>query len=112
MTPEALRAGGFEPVARDEAVAEGGLLAVTLGDGSRVVLTKHDGEIGALRDCCTHRDFPLSEGEVLPDGTIECAWHGARFCARTGVVMHGPASKPIPAFAVRIVDGEIWIGKA
>lgn len=112
MTPETLRAGGFEPVARDEEVPEGGLLAVTLADGTRVVLTRHEGELGALRDCCTHRDFPLSEGEVLPDGTIECAWHGARFCARTGVVMQGPAGRPVQAFAVRVVDGDVWVGRS
>ena len=80
-------------------------------NGKRICLARVGDEFYALLDNCSHRDFPLSEGEVLPDGTIECAWHGARFCARTGVVMQGPATKPIAAFAVQVVDGEIWVGR-
>ena len=39
----------------------------------------HGGRIGAVTDLCTHQAFPMSEGTLEPDGTIECAWHGARF---------------------------------
>ena len=33
---------------------------------------------------CTHAEFLLSDGTLRNDGTLECAWHGARFDCRTG----------------------------
>ena len=35
------------------------------------------------------------------DGTIECAWHGARFDRRTGDVRRHPATDPLAVFEVR-----------
>ena len=52
----------------------------------------------------------MSLGDVLPDGTIQCAWHGARFDCATGAVRQGPATDPLPVFAVRIEEGAIFVG--
>jgi 3-phenylpropionate/trans-cinnamate dioxygenase ferredoxin subunit len=47
----------------------------------------------------------MNLGDVLPDGTIQCAWHGARFDCQTGAVRQGPAIIPLPVYEVRI-DGD------
>jgi nitrite reductase/ring-hydroxylating ferredoxin subunit len=80
-------------------------------DGARICLANVGGEIVALRDACTHQEFPMSQGTLLPDGTIECAWHGARFDCRTGAVVREPAVEPIPRHAVRVEDGMILVGE-
>lgn len=103
--------GEFELVAHVEDVPEGGLVGVVKADGERVCLLNHRGEIHAVADNCTHQDFPMSEGTLLPDGRIECAWHGAVFDCRSGAVKHPPATERLPVFAVRIVDGKIYVGK-
>ena len=59
----------------------------------------------ALRDECTHQGMPLSAGEVLPDGTIEWPWHGARFDCVTGALRRGPAEEDVRAYVVRL-DGD------
>ena len=35
-----------------------------------------DGAIGAFDNRCAHKRMPLSEGRVLENGTLECAYHG------------------------------------
>lgn len=83
------------------------LLAVDV-DARRVCLAHADGRVYAFQDNCSHRDFPLSNGS-LEDGTIECAWHGARFDLETGRAVRLPALKPIRTYDVLIDDGNIYI---
>lgn len=87
------------------AIPDGGTLSVTLASGERVCLIRQGDKISALRDECTHQGMPLSVGEVLPDGTIECPWHGARFDCVTGALRRGPAEEDVRAYAVRL-DGD------
>ena len=78
--------------------------------GRRVALARVDGEVYAFADNCSHRDFPLSVGEV--DGascTVTCEWHGAAFDLRTGEATCPPAIKPIPVYGVRVDADEVWI---
>jgi 3-phenylpropionate/trans-cinnamate dioxygenase ferredoxin subunit len=82
---------------------------VSLPTGERLCLARFHGTIHALGDACTHQAMPLSAGELLPDGTIECPWHGARFDCATGAVQRGPATEPVPVRAVRVVEGRIEV---
>ena len=104
----------FELVARVEDVPEGGLLGVRKTHGERICLINLDGEIHAVSDNCTHQDFPMSEGQLVPspNGTcmIECIWHGAAFDCATGMVKRQPAVDPLPVYDVRVVDGDIFVG--
>ena len=43
-----------------------------------LVWRTRDGKVGAFDDRCMHKRMPLSEGRVLADGLLECAYHG--FC--------------------------------
>jgi len=56
---------GFVRAAALSEVPEGGLLGVEV-EGNKVCLAKVEGEVYAFRDNCSHRDFPLSEGELDP----------------------------------------------
>jgi 3-phenylpropionate/trans-cinnamate dioxygenase ferredoxin subunit len=103
-------ADGFERLARLEDLPAGTLLAVTRADGERICLVNCGGSIAAMSDTCTHSAFPMSEGSVEADGTVQCSWHGARFDCRTGAVRQGPAVDPIAVYAVRVRDGGIWVG--
>ena len=99
----------FEKVASVGDVPDEGTLAVTRSDGARICLIKSNGRISAVADNCTHQDFEMALGDVLPDGTIQCAWHGARFDCMTGAVRQGPATRPLPLYEVRVEGGHIMV---
>jgi len=101
---------GFAPVARAADIPPGKMQSIRTPAGELVVVMNVDGEFYALADCCSHEAFELSEGELLPDGTIECMWHGARFDVRTGAATHPPAVDDVPVYPVRVEDGVILIG--
>ena len=101
----------FEMVARLEDVPEGELLGVETAKGEKVCLANVGGRICAFADNCTHQDFPMSEGVVMPDGTVQCAWHGARFDCATGAAKQFPAVDPLPVYEVRVDGGEILVGR-
>ncbi len=52
----------------------------------------------------------MSSGDVLSDGTIQCAWHGARFDCATGEVKQMPATEPLPVYEVALDGDEIFLG--
>ena len=73
-------------------------------DGLDVAVVKHDDEVFAIEDECSHAAVALSEGDV-DDCTIECWMHGSRFDLRTGKPTGPPATEPVPVFLVQI-DGD------
>ncbi len=83
------------------------LLGVEL-DGHRVCLANADGRIYAFRDNCSHQDFPLSAGE-MDDGTVECAWHGAKFDMESGRALSLPAIRPIETYPVKVEENDIFV---
>ena len=97
------------PVARLDDLAPGTLLRVELDDGTPVCLGNHDGRVFALHDRCTHADFSLSAGELMPDGRVQCLWHGATFDTTTGAACRGPATDPVPTFGVQVTDGQVFV---
>jgi 3-phenylpropionate/trans-cinnamate dioxygenase ferredoxin subunit len=94
-------------VAALEDVPPGQLLGVEVG-GEKICLANSDGEIYAVRDNCSHKDFPLSNG-ILEDGQIECSWHGARFDVESGRALCLPAIRPVKTYEVKVEDGQIYI---
>lgn len=90
-------------------IPDGGTLSVTLASGDRVCLIRQGERVSALHDECTHQGMPLSAGEVLPDGTIECPWHGARFDCVTGALRRGPAEENVTAYDVRVEGDAVLV---
>jgi nitrite reductase/ring-hydroxylating ferredoxin subunit len=100
----------YVDVAAVSDVPDGALLGVTLPGGTAVCLYNRQGEIGAVGGRCTHAEFAMADGLLRDDGTIECAWHGARFDCRTGAVRRHPATDPLPVYAVRVEQGRVLVG--
>lgn len=90
-------------------VPPGSLLGVELDDGTEVCIANIEDEIYAFQDRCSHRDFPLSNGELIDDHQVQCAWHGARFDVKTGRALCLPAVKPIRTYEVKVEDGAIFV---
>jgi 3-phenylpropionate/trans-cinnamate dioxygenase ferredoxin subunit len=67
------------------------------------------GQLYAIADVCSHDDGPLGDGD-LEGMEVVCPRHGARFDVRDGKVTSLPAAIDIPAYPVRVVDGQIEIG--
>jgi 3-phenylpropionate/trans-cinnamate dioxygenase ferredoxin component len=99
---------GYVPAAQLADLGDGALLAAHAG-GRRVCLARVGDEVTALADECTHSAFPLSAGDLLRDGTVECAWHGARFDRRTGAVCRGPACESVASYPVLVVDDVVYV---
>ena len=78
-------------------------------DSERVAVCNVDGTFYAIADLCTHDDGPLGEGDL--DGyEVSCPRHGAEFDVRTGKALSLPAIVDIPAYPVRVVNGQVEIG--
>lgn len=107
---EAVRASTtWEVVAHMNELPLGTMMAVVLTSGEKLCLVHTSAGVCALADRCSHRDFPLSAGEVTGDGLIECSWHGAQFDPLTGVMLTGPGGDDVRTYDVRITDDRITI---
>jgi nitrite reductase/ring-hydroxylating ferredoxin subunit len=62
----------------------------------------------ATDDTCTHAQSSLSEGYLEGD-VIECVFHSARFCVRTGKALSLPAIKPLKIYPVKIEGAEVFV---
>jgi nitrite reductase/ring-hydroxylating ferredoxin subunit/uncharacterized membrane protein len=75
-------------------------------EGRKVLLYRHDGDLHALDDVCSHAGGLLSRGEVV-DCVVTCPLHETRFDIRTGQIVRGPAHHPQPVLPARVRNG--WI---
>ncbi|WP_193607015.1 non-heme iron oxygenase ferredoxin subunit [Nocardioides lijunqiniae] len=82
-------------------------LGVTVG-GVDLAVARHEDEVFALQDLCSHAAVALSEGEV-EDCTVECWLHGSRFDLRTGKPSGFPATEPVATFPVEVRDDGVYV---
>jgi Rieske Fe-S protein len=74
---------------------------------ARTVVTQPArGQYRAFSAVCTHVGCIVNQVTV---GTIDCPCHGSRFAISDGAVVTGPASTPLPAKRVTIVDGKVVV---
>ena len=101
----------FEQVARLDDLPENVPVAVSRSSGEQICLVRtQDGKVAAVGNVCTHQEFEMALGDTPGNGTIECAWHGARFDISTGAVLQGPATERLPVFEVMVRDGAVLVG--
>ena len=100
----------FEPLASLAELSEGSVLQRLRSAGDAICLVRQNGQISALSDICTHQHFSMSQGDLLPDGTLQCAWHGTRYDCSTGEVKQVPATSPLPVFQVRLDGDTVLVG--
>ena len=62
-----------------ESLKPGELVSRTLLDEPLVFFRSPAGEPVAMDDMCPHRLAPLRLGKLLPDGRIQCGYHGLQF---------------------------------
>ncbi|WP_055554277.1 Rieske (2Fe-2S) protein [Streptomyces sp. NBRC 110028] len=74
----------------------------------RVVVSRTaEGRYTAFSAVCTHRGCVV---DAVEDGKISCPCHGSVFDARTGKVLQGPATAPLPSVPVRTKGGKLVAG--
>ncbi|MBX3131831.1 MAG: Rieske 2Fe-2S domain-containing protein [Gemmatimonadaceae bacterium] len=88
------------------------LYRATMPNGTALCVGVHEGRFFAVKDHCTHAEFPLSEGTLYADGQLECCWHGARFACTSGKVLRGPAEDDLVPFDVYAVNGALYVRRA
>jgi Rieske Fe-S protein len=67
----------------------------------------HDaGGLFAFSTTCTHRGCTV--GAPTSTGATTCPCHGARFDGN-GAVVQGPATTPLPHFALTVCDGKVFV---
>ncbi len=98
----------FIAVATVDEIPNGERLFIDI-DRQPVVVFNIAGQYFAIADVCSHDDGPVGEGE-LHGYEINCPRHGAAFDVRSGKVLSLPAIVDIPAYPVRVVDGEVLVG--
>ena len=76
--------------------------------GVSVLLANIAGKYYAIGNKCTHRGCKLSSGEFEGE-TVKCPCHKSVFNVKTGEVVHGPASKPAPKYAVKVEEDQILV---
>ena len=76
----------------------------------KIAVVRIDDDVYAIGDTCTHQDISLSEGEVYADDKqVECWKHGSAFSLVTGEPESLPATKPVPVYEAKVVDGHIEV---
>jgi 3-phenylpropionate/trans-cinnamate dioxygenase ferredoxin subunit len=98
----------FVPIADASELPPGERLYAAI-DEDQIIIFNLGGYLYAIGDVCSH------DGNVLDDAPVEdtvivCPRHGARFDVRNGKAVALPAVVDIPAYPVRIMDGQIEVG--
>lgn len=98
----------FYAIAPVEDLPNGERLFVEIGRHT-IVVFNIAGSFYAIGDVCSHDAGPVGDGD-LEGFEIICPRHGARFDIRNGKVLRFPAVEDIPAYPVKVVDGQIEVG--
>jgi 3-phenylpropionate/trans-cinnamate dioxygenase ferredoxin subunit len=112
MTERTSERGGTvvaERVGKLDDLASGTAMAVEVA-GHRIAIVRIDDDVYAIGDRCSHQDVSLADGEVLcDDRQLECWKHGSAFSLEDGEPHALPATRAVPVYDVRVVDGEIEV---
>ena len=68
----------------------------------------YEGQFYALKNNCTHKDFPLLGGDV-DNGQITCEKHGAKFELATGKPKMLPAVKAVKLYQTEVEGGQVYV---
>lgn len=76
--------------------------------GVPVAVFRIGDEVYAIGDTCSHAEASLSEGELW-DYDVECPRHGSEFDVRSGEPRSLPATRPVPAYPVKVENGILYL---
>ncbi|KAI9635272.1 uncharacterized protein MKK02DRAFT_25715 [Dioszegia hungarica] len=78
-------------------------------DGSKILVSKLQGQVYATSAYCTHYGAPLEKGVLSHDGRVVCPWHGACFNLKTGDIEDSPGLDSLWKFKAEEKDGKIMV---
>jgi nitrite reductase/ring-hydroxylating ferredoxin subunit len=114
-------------IAGSDEIKTGALFSTTV-DGTKLLLSRVDGEVKGVIDKCTHLNMPMRKGKF--DGqVITCPFHGSRFDIATGenldwvtgvmgikapkwackLIEMGKKPAPLTTLAIEERDGDIYV---
>jgi Rieske Fe-S protein len=102
------RRGGVQAIARITDVPVGGVLYFTYpkSDDHAILLQPEPGNFVAFSGRCTHLSCAVYWN---PDrGKLLCPCHNGSFDPRTGAVLAGPPSRPLPVIRLREEGGVLY----
>ena len=97
----------FIPVMTLAEIPQGKMEARVL-DGREIVICHTRDGVFALDNICTHAHARMCEGRLRATRLV-CPLHGASFDIRDGRVLGPPATIPLTAHQVRVVNGTIEV---
>jgi nitrite reductase/ring-hydroxylating ferredoxin subunit len=105
MSQTWVRVGALEDMAEDQ------IIPFSNGKDDWIIIRRGETATGFV-DVCSHQDIKLSEFGEIQRGVLICHAHGAAFDCRDGKELCFPATSPLRAIPLRIVQGyvEILVG--
>ena len=76
--------------------------------GHEILAVNVGGKVFCLDGRCTHAGAPIAEG-TLDGEVLTCPWHYSQFNITTGVVLRGPADKPLKSYPVEERENLVFI---
>ncbi|MFI4871493.1 MAG: Rieske 2Fe-2S domain-containing protein [Phycisphaerales bacterium JB061] len=80
---------------------------VRVGDGERIAVVRHNGNVTAVSNVCSHQGGPLGEGQVI-DGCLTCPWHGYQYDPATGC-SPPPYTEKVNTYEVRVEGSRVML---
>ncbi|MEZ4456496.1 MAG: Rieske 2Fe-2S domain-containing protein [Gemmatimonadales bacterium] len=75
---------------------------------TRIALSHHRGEFGAISGACNHVGGPLGDGQLDGDYVV-CPWHHWKYHRQTGNGEPGYEAEAVPRFELKQEDGHLWV---
>lgn len=82
--------------------------AIQLDLDPPIAIFNVDGDFFATEDTCPHGQASLAEG-YIEGSEVECSWHFAKFCIKTGALLGPPASSPIRTYPVQVRGDDVLV---
>ncbi len=102
--PDWVELGSVEALSKRE-------LQTVMARRTRLALTFRNGRFTAISGVCNHVGGPLGEGRLNGDYVV-CPWHYWTFHHETGLGEPGYEADAVPAYAVKVEDGKLYVDLA
>ena len=107
MPPETSSTESLVHAGPEDCVQEGAGTVLKVGNKT-LAFFKVEGVCYAISNVCPHQGGPLGKG-TLNGHVVTCPWHGWTWDVRTGANVRIPKLKGVQSFAVRTVDGQLYV---